>query len=476
MTDQTEANEIAAYAQKLIDIADRDRMPELFEPNSNAYYQIHDRNGVSVTVLPTTALDEDHIIRLLKYRLAQYLPINFVDAQRVYRERIEHEPRSHVLPQDIHVIAGSAATGQILCYLVIKSLPDAPAGTTLETRERPLFPAEKTHGWGVYNRLRLLPDIPVHKIREIGRFVKNQQLSALDELGVRGPIEVGVAAFRTLVGPLRADIDAIVGDLEEGIAAQNLKYFHVPMVLIHGTIPYEGEDDYLFPRYQFCNVFPFAVAVSDVSLAMKTRLNQIEDALNQTGKQAMRALLALKKDLQIPKSSLEPAAGMTNLNVSAVPQKELKMQQRRELLDLGNKLRKTELFSGLSVAEASILRNCMETVSVAPGEHIVKQGDFGDDLFLIEEGEAEVRIADPSGKERVMRTMGPGEYFGEIGLLTGGIRTANVIAKSRMQLMRLDNEHYGKYLEQVPDVDRHLHRMAAQRAVASFQQPEKRSP
>ena len=97
----------------------------------------------------------------MRFRLAQYLEVNFVEANVVYEQRLEHESLDNVYPNDIHVVAGSVDEGEILCYATLKSAPDAPPGTTLRTRDRPLLPVEKTHGFGIFNRLPILPDLPV---------------------------------------------------------------------------------------------------------------------------------------------------------------------------------------------------------------------------------------------------------------------------------------------------------------------------
>ena len=116
----------------------------------------------------------------MRFRLAQYLEVNFVDGQLVYEQRMEHEPLAAVKPDDIHVMAGSASTGEILCYAVIEAPVDVPPGVTLRTRDRALLPVEQVHGWGIFNRLPILPDLPLGKIRELGRFVKNQRYRGME--------------------------------------------------------------------------------------------------------------------------------------------------------------------------------------------------------------------------------------------------------------------------------------------------------
>lgn len=461
-----EASEAQQYARALIDAAAGITIPELFAgTHSDALYQVADRHGVSVVVLPTPALSEEQLIALMKYRLAQYLAINFVDARMIFEAGIEHEPLSGVSDQDVHVIAGSAATGEVLCYAAIKAAPDAPAGVTLRDRERPLFPVEKVHGWGIFNRLRVLPDLPVNKIRELGRFVKNQRLHTFDELGARGPVEVGVALFRALAGPLRLDIEAIVGDLEEGVAKQNLDFFHVPMVVLHGTVPYEAEASYFFPRYQYCTVYPFGALSADVSRLMLARLDAIERALEQPGKQGLLALFALKRDLASPRSALEPPEGLAPLTDAVVPEQGGPMATRRQMLDLADRLRQTGLFGGLSVSEAAVLGTFMERVEAAPDDVVVRQGDAGDSLYLIESGQVEVQARSRSGEEIAVATLGPGDYFGEVALLTGAPRTADVVAISPVTLLRLTKDAYTRYLSHAAEVERQITHAALSRTL-----------
>jgi hypothetical protein len=464
---QPYAPEVEEYARGLIEAANAIRLPELFAaPHPDALYQLHDRNGVSVVAVRTPGLSEAQLIKLLRYRMAQYLVVHFVNHAQVYAARIEHEPVDLVAPGDVHVIAGNSATGEILCYAVLRDSPQARPGCTMREQDRPLFPAEELYGWGVFNRLRIFPDLPAGKVREIGRFMKNQQLAALDELGARGPIEVGVAMFHILVGPLRMEVDAFIGDIEEGVAGQNLAFFHTPMVVVHSTPPYESEDSYLFLRHQYRTIYPFAALVSDLTDPMRTRLPQIEQALALPGKQGVLALVGLKRDLHASRSSLAPPDYLDPLIDSALPQQGIPMHQRRAMLDVGERVRQFPLFSGLSVAEATVLGSFMECIEVPAGEVIVRRWECGDSLYLVEAGEAIVQIARPNGPPVQLGAIQAGDYFGEIALLTGGERTADVVACTPMTLLKLGRDAYVRYLRHVAEVDQNLAHTATRRATA----------
>ncbi len=454
-----------AYIAGLVEAAAAIRLPELFaKPHPAAIYTVANRGGIGVTVLRTSDLSEQQIVELMRYRLAQYIEANFVEPNVVYERRLEHEPLENVFPNDIHVIAGSVDDGEILCYATLEASPDAPAGATLRSRERPLMPVEKVHGFGIFNRLPIVPDLPLVQIRELGRFVKNQRYHGVEDKSVRGPVEVGVAIFRMVAETLSFELSAVVGDLEEGVAKQNLDFFHVPLVVVHGTMPLQGDDSWLFPRYLRRAVFPFALLASDAAAALP-RLTEIEQCLSRPGKLGLLSLMRLRNaKTTVPKSSLESAEGLSPLSDVALTQVDVPMADRRQVREAGERLSATSLFAGLSDAEASVLATFVQSMSVEPETVIVRQGDEADALYFVEAGEVEVRSRGADGTSTPVATMGPGEYFGEIGVLTGGSRLADVVALQPSRLLRLSKDDYERYLAHVVEVDQELGKTAAVRA------------
>ena len=78
------------------------------------------------------------------------------------------------------------------------------------------------------------------------------------------------------------------------------------------------------------------------------------------------------------------------------------------------------------------------TVAKAPpGTAIVKVGDPGDSAFFVLGGKAVAGIPQESGDYRALSSMGPGDFFGEIAALSGGTRTANVVADEETELMQV---------------------------------------
>ena len=96
------------------------------------------------------------------------------------------------------------------------------------------------------------------------------------------------------------------------------------------------------------------------------------------------------------------------------------------------RLKSIPLFQTVSDEELSEIAPFADEVQVEVGTQLVREGDFSYEFFAIEEGEAEVT----RGGEHVA-DLGPGDFFGEIGLLEKDLRTASVSAKTGMRLVTL---------------------------------------
>ncbi len=88
-------------------------------------------------------------------------------------------------------------------------------------------------------------------------------------------------------------------------------------------------------------------------------------------------------------------------------------------------LHRVPLFSDLDRRELEQIAQSMKERSFSPGQEIAREGESGVGFFVIKDGNAKVSV---HGDER--RRLGPGDYFGEIALISQGARTATVTAES----------------------------------------------
>jgi CRP/FNR family cyclic AMP-dependent transcriptional regulator len=96
------------------------------------------------------------------------------------------------------------------------------------------------------------------------------------------------------------------------------------------------------------------------------------------------------------------------------------------------RLKSIPLFADISDDELGEIATFAQEISVEAGRVLLREGDFSYEFMAIEEGEAEVT----RGGEHVA-DLGPGDFFGEMGLLEKTLRNATVTAKTPMQLVTL---------------------------------------
>ena len=100
------------------------------------------------------------------------------------------------------------------------------------------------------------------------------------------------------------------------------------------------------------------------------------------------------------------------------------------------------------------------------GEAITRQGAEAHWLYLITKGKAEVRVSvDGDRLSEKVATLDTGDFFGEMGLMTGELRTATVIALSDVECYRLDREAFKETLQSRPEIAEDISTILARRRV-----------
>jgi CRP/FNR family cyclic AMP-dependent transcriptional regulator len=117
-----------------------------------------------------------------------------------------------------------------------------------------------------------------------------------------------------------------------------------------------------------------------------------------------------------------------------------------------------QLFSDLSEEDLQALSTYADEVTVSEGKHLVDEGGYAYDLFVIVEGQAQVIVGGD-----VVAELGPGDFFGEAGVLEKQQRNATVVAKSRMRLVTLTGWDIRRMRKQLSPVVEKLERAIEQR-------------
>lgn len=109
------------------------------------------------------------------------------------------------------------------------------------------------------------------------------------------------------------------------------------------------------------------------------------------------------------------------------------------------------LFSSLSHAQKEDLAGTLKTVEYGRGEPIVQQGAAGSTLYVLREGRCEV-LQRSSGLDRHIAEVLPGDYFGEMSLMTGAPRSATVRALEDCRLVCVEHQALADLLEKSPQL------------------------
>ncbi len=202
-----------------------------------------------------------------------------------------------------------------------------------------------------------------------------------------------------------------------------------------GLLPVEGRDLILAGALLSITLNPLVFAA-------------IEPALGWLGLSSRRAVearelanprfVALRTELAVVRSRIEARAAKLRL-------------EAQELVS------KFPLFASLEAAAREELLTFFRARSAAPGERLIRAGDRADAVFFISSGAVEVSVA---GRKI---PLGPGDFFGEMGLLTGERRSADVTAIDYCELLTLDQRDFRQFIARYPQLRATVDEMAARR-------------
>jgi len=125
---------------------------------------------------------------------------------------------------------------------------------------------------------------------------------------------------------------------------------------------------------------------------------------------------------------------------------------------IDEQLAKVPLFAGLDKKHLKQISSLVTQIEVNEGKELTREGEHGNEFIIILEGEAEVKIGD-----RVVARRGPGDYFGEIALISNRPRTATVTALTPMKIEVIGRREFQTMLHDNPTIATELLSIAADR-------------
>ena len=199
------------------------------------------------------------------------------------------------------------------------------------------------------------------------------------------------------------------------------------------------------------------LALERLSRSVAGMLDKVEDALwglaNQCMDRELRDRYIRVKDLALSAVGNEVrlargarvAAGAAQVDV-------------RALLD------RVDFLAPVEPPLRDALAERARVVRFGRGEVVLRQGDTASNAFyVIAEGEVALRVASPDGGEREVSRLGPGEFFGEMGALTGDPGAATAVAERDLALVVVDRDAFAELFRRAPEAARKLAEVLAKR-------------
>ncbi|HLL77455.1 MAG TPA: cyclic nucleotide-binding domain-containing protein [Pyrinomonadaceae bacterium] len=144
------------------------------------------------------------------------------------------------------------------------------------------------------------------------------------------------------------------------------------------------------------------------------------------------------------------------------PARQTEKSRATRLDRLTERLSAVDIFSPLTQEELARLAAAAGSHTYAPGETIIRAGEAGDSMFVVNRGSIEVRISD-NGRPRTVAALGEGQFFGEMALLTGQPRTANIVAVEETEVLEIGHDALKGLFESNPDLVESLSHTVAER-------------
>jgi len=142
------------------------------------------------------------------------------------------------------------------------------------------------------------------------------------------------------------------------------------------------------------------------------------------------------------------AFGMFNKKTAYQPKVIAKADDVKERIR--TRLSQAFMFASLDEKEKNIVINAMEECNFSEGDTVIKQGDDGDRLFVVDTGNltCQRRMKKEDAEDTYLKTYIPGEAFGELALLYNAPRAATIIAKTESQCFSLDRDCFNNIVKE----------------------------
>lgn len=191
---------------------------------------------------------------------------------------------------------------------------------------------------------------------------------------------------------------------------------------------------------------------------------------------ALIMMRQMAADDPIP-AKAEELAGHANVHVSSAARKLMQKEPDRRsgreddmatsgpipLTDKILHLKNIEIFEGLSINELAAVASSTEEAAFKAGEQVFREGDRGDTLYLVLEGDVTVIKDCDAEKEIELDSIGAGDYFGEMALFGDDRRSATIRVKNDSRFLTLNKQELQEIVREYPQIALHVCRVLSMR-------------
>ncbi len=139
------------------------------------------------------------------------------------------------------------------------------------------------------------------------------------------------------------------------------------------------------------------------------------------------------------------------------------------MIQISKILKQVPIFRMLSKENIDFIVERLKFKTFSADETICKVGDPGDEMYIVISGRVKICIYNENNKEQIVASLIPGDYFGEMSLLTGEPRSASVIAMEDSETFMLHKNDFDVILEKFPSISLSMGKIVSKRLRETLQ-------
>ena len=163
------------------------------------------------------------------------------------------------------------------------------------------------------------------------------------------------------------------------------------------------------------------------------------------------------------RSDIEIPMPVRDIHLTQITPESIRAEQERHAAEIVGLMENVEILAALSKPELNLLVGQVRIETYASGEIPVHQGEAGDSFYIIKSGKVNVVVEKSSSSSAVVATLGAGNFFGEMSLLTGAVRTASIHVMEDAEFIVVDKESFRSTLANNPSLAESMSHILSER-------------